>query len=257
MIFYRTKGRAREYAPWAVELYEGCEHKCTYCYNTKKPVKAKNEDKFYTKGTPKKEILSHIKNDVHSLKKQMAMGEKLMMCFGSDPYQESEKEHEITRETLRMLNWADVPFDVLTKNPLLAFERDKDLFLEKGGCLGSTILFCKDSYREKWEPGAPCIKDRVHGIDLAHRAGIRTWVSVEPVIEPQEALDLIKAIDRAVDLWKVGKINYHPEVENKVDWKDFAERLYELLTSLGTDYVIKDSLAPFLPPGSRLIKKTK
>ena len=30
---YRPKGRAREYSPWACNLYVGCQNDCTYCFN--------------------------------------------------------------------------------------------------------------------------------------------------------------------------------------------------------------------------------
>ncbi len=32
MLIYVPKGRAREYSPLALNLYRGCEHRCSYCY---------------------------------------------------------------------------------------------------------------------------------------------------------------------------------------------------------------------------------
>ena len=31
-LIYEPSGRAREYAPLALNLYNGCPHGCTYCY---------------------------------------------------------------------------------------------------------------------------------------------------------------------------------------------------------------------------------
>ena len=34
-LIYQPKGKAREYSPWACNLYNGCTNNCTYCYNKK------------------------------------------------------------------------------------------------------------------------------------------------------------------------------------------------------------------------------
>ena len=77
---------------------------------------------------------------------------------------------------------------------------------------------------------------------MALDKGIKTWVSCEPVLNPN---DVIQFIDLAeyVNLWKVGKLNYH---KSDVDWTDFGERVTKLLEEKkwlhGVDYYIKDSL---------------
>ena len=32
-LIYQPKGKAREYSPWACNLYNGCTNNCIYCYN--------------------------------------------------------------------------------------------------------------------------------------------------------------------------------------------------------------------------------
>ena len=93
------------------------------------------------------------------------------------------------------------------------------------------------------EPGAATIEDRVTAIDDAHSRGIKTWVSLEPVIDPGQALQLIRQLHPIVDHWKIGKINYNKEIENKVDWLEFRSKVLNLLHSLGADYYIKNSLS--------------
>ena len=34
-IIYEPSGKAREYAQLAANLYEGCDHRCTYCFGPK------------------------------------------------------------------------------------------------------------------------------------------------------------------------------------------------------------------------------
>ena len=31
-IIYTPQGRAREYSPLALNIYNGCDHRCSYCY---------------------------------------------------------------------------------------------------------------------------------------------------------------------------------------------------------------------------------
>ncbi|MBQ5361782.1 MAG: hypothetical protein IIU63_00400, partial [Clostridia bacterium] len=42
-----------------------------------------------------------------------------------------------------------------------------------------------------------------------------------------------------VDLWKVGKLNYHP---SDIDWGEFGRRAESALISIGKAYYIKESL---------------
>jgi len=85
------------------------------------------------------------------------------------------------------------------------------------------------------------VSERIDVIKAAQERGIKTWVSLEPVIDPNQALELIKLLHPVVDQWKVGKLNYkHPD--RRVDWIRFREEARELLDSLGADYYLKESL---------------
>ena len=59
-------------------------------------------------------------------------------------------------------------------------------------------------------------------------AGIRTWASVEPVIEPGEALRAIAALLKIAHFIKVGKWN-HDRRANAIDWKEFHTEAARLL----------------------------
>ena len=172
------------------------------------------------------------------------------MSFGSDPYQECERKNGLTRKILDILGQNQIPFQVLTKNPELGL-RDIDLFKKYKGHFASTVLFLDEKLREKWEPGAPKPVDRLKAIKEAHDAGVYTWVSVEPVVEPSEALQVIETASPYVDLWKVGRLNYVEEA-NHIDWKKFAADVTSLLTRLKKNYIIKKDLAVFLSNGVKV-----
>ena len=95
---------------------------------------------------------------------------------------------------------------------------------------------------DHWEPGAATVQNRIEAIQAAHDMGIPTWISLEPVIEPGEALQVIRGLHPIVGHWKVGKINHYPEIECKHDWLRFRKDARTLLDSVGADYYLKKSL---------------
>ena len=101
-------------------------------------------------------------------------------------------------------------------------------------------MFADQKDADHWEPKAASVEDRIRAIQEAHNRGIKTWVSMEPVIDPGQALQIICDLHPIVGHWKVGKINYHKT--NLIDWITFREEVQELLDCLGADYYLKKSL---------------
>ena len=85
------------------------------------------------------------------------------------------------------------------------------------------------------------LKVKIRAIQTAHDRGIKTWVSLEPVIDPGQALRVIRELHPIVDHWKIGKINHWPGID--VDWIAFREEVRALLDDLGADYYLKKSLS--------------
>ncbi len=88
------------------------------------------------------------------------------------------------------------------------------------------------------EPGAGCPYYRMLALKVAHDAGIKTWVSAEPVLNSDDVINFIELADY-VDLLKIGKLNYH---QSNIDWKAFGERAVQTCKAFKRNYYIKDSL---------------
>lgn len=99
--------------------------------------------------------------------------------------------------------------------------------------------------RRDWESNASTIDDRLTILKTAHKAGIFTWVSLEPVINPDQALAVIRMAHPYVNFWKVGKLNHMKAHERTVDWGKFLFDAETLLTKLGANYYIKNDLRSF------------
>jgi DNA repair photolyase len=166
------------------------------------------------------------------------------MSFTSDPYQPIEREHEITRQAMGLLAKYDLHPQVLTKAGEWAVRRDADV-LKATGCVWAATLTCDDNTKSvEWEPKAALPGDRIAALELAHSLGIETWVSLEPVIDPDAAIRLIHATHKFVDLYKVGKLNHHP-LEASIDWADFLVRAEDALDAYGKPRYIKVDLEKF------------
>ena len=170
---------------------------------------------------------------------------EILLSFVTDPYQAIESDLNITRQAIKILIENNLRFTILTKGGIRA-ARDFDLLKNYNrASFGTTICFTKQDVADKWEPNAATIDMRIAAIKAAHEMGIRTWVSLEPVIDPDQALELIEQIHPFVDHWKVGKLNYK---KLKVNWLKFREEVTSLLVSKGADYYLKKSLTDLKEP---------
>lgn len=239
-VIYEPKGMALEYAPLACNLYRGCQHGCRYCYAPN--CLFMSRERFHAAATPRPGILDALRKEAN---KYRGTDQRLLLCFTSDPYQPAEEEYGLTRQAIEILVEHDIPFQVLTKGGLRA-TRDFDLLKAGDGWFATSLVFLDDADREYWEPGAASVQSRIEAIQMAHDLGIRTWISVEPVIDPRQALDLIGELTPIVDGWKVGKLNHH-RLAKTIDWRAFAAELVEMLEQTDRQYLIKDSLRPYLP----------
>lgn len=238
-LIYQPKGRAREYAALSCNVYSGCGHGCTYCYGasaTRKPMEV-----FHRPGL-RPNFLPRLRKEAA---KYQAAGVKaqVLLCFTCDPYQPLDVEEQVTRETIKIIKEAGLNVCILTKGGSRAL-RDIDL-LGEGDAFATTLTFLDDTRSLEWEPSAALPADRIATLRKFHEAGIDTWVSLEPVIDPAEALKIIHQTHEFVDLYKVGTWNYDPRAQ-AIDWHQFVHEAIALLESLGKEYYIKADLRKYL-----------
>jgi DNA repair photolyase len=142
-----------------------------------------------------------------------------------DPYQPLEAKYKLTRQCLEILSQNNWPVTVQTRSPLVL--RDIDI-LKKGRDfeVGLSVTTADDSIRKLFEPNAPPIKDRVRALDELHRAGIRTYVMIAPMLPKAESLAEI--LTGKVDYVMFDRMNYH--------YADWVYRKYGLEDKMTDDY---------------------
>ena len=84
----------------------------------------------------------------------------------------------------------NLKFTLLTKGGNRAL-RDFDLLTEYPKCsIGQTIVFSKQESVDYWEPNASPVSERFNIAKQAKALGIKTWISLEPVIDLEQAFEV-------------------------------------------------------------------
>ena len=235
-VIYRPAGAALEYSPLACNLYRGCGHGCLYCYAPSCLRIGVRE--FRESPTPRPGVLDQLRREAVRLPSGAG---PVLLCFTCDPYQPIEADHHLTRQAIEILGAANAPVRLLTKNPALAL-RDLDAMVRYRVEFGVSLVWTDDARRRAWEPASGTVAERLSSLAQARAAGLKTWVSMEPVIEPAEALAVIGSIAGSVEIIKVGKLNHNPILEAKVDWPAFTRAAVEIMQARHQAYYIKRDL---------------
>lgn len=244
---YTPKGAAREYAALALNNYTGCDHGCLYCYG---PATTKTtRDKFSSVSLRAGDLLAKVRSDAKTLA-EGGCKEYINLCFTCDPYSHFDEEHRITREILTILLDAGLNIQILTKGGERG-ERDFDI-LEKYKDqvrYGVTLTFSEEGDREKWEPHAAPTHERIEALKKAYGMGIDTWVSIEPVIDPIQSLELIRVSAPFTHEFKIGKLNHNKTHEAGINWLQFGNCAIELCEYLKVRYTLKEDLVSAMQRG--------
>lgn len=241
-IIYEPAGQAGEYAPLACNPYRGCGHSCAYCYVPQ--VLRMDRKEFNAGAVPREGFLDKLKKDA---RKYQAAGirEQVMLSFTTDPYHPGDTT--LTRQVLEALQEHGLGICTLTKGGTRAL-RDLDLFRPDRDAFACTLTSLYDSFSRKWEPDAALPDKRVEALHAFHDAGIFTWVSLEPTLDVESSLAIVRETHTFVDLFKIGRVNYLPMTKT-TDWQDYTLRMIDLCQQLNVASYIKKDLQPYLPAG--------
>lgn len=225
-VIYRPTGMAREYSPYALNLYIGCSHRCKYCYAP--GTLQRSAQSYFGTPSPRKNILQLIEKDLQT----NTYHEQILLSFVGDVYCDSADGGEVTRRALELLNYYNAPIAVLSKGGKKML-RDIDVFKAFGDriAVGTTLTFIDEDKSREWEPYASTPSDRLETLKILHDNGIKTFASFEPTIEPSESIKLIERTlkDDSVDHYKIGKINHY---RNADKWQDWRQYLLDCVTLL-------------------------
>ena len=169
-IFTRSKLPG---AKWVINQYVGCQYACSYCY-------AKFISKWRPKNYGKWGKWVEVKVNAPDLVKEKYVKGSVYMSSISDPYQNIEKELEITKRILENLD-KRTNLSIQTKSNLVL--RDLNIIKQfKNIEVGLTINSFKDNLKNIFEPYSPSNNIRIETLKTLKKEGLSTYAFISPII---------------------------------------------------------------------------
>lgn len=265
-LIYQPKGKAYEYCHWACNLYNGCSNLCTYCYNRKglahnrlgkdsptlkECVKSEDESKKEDVAFEmfQKELLKYKE-------RILADGGELFFNFVSDPclpetiglnfkcmlfaMSQGVKCRVLTKRT----EIAQVMTDYITGLPIEFLEKDAPRVSDIPNFfsllkIGFTLTGC-----DELEPCASPNTSRIHAIRKLKRLGVKTWASIEPIIDINKSKEMIDhAFWAGCHEFKIGLLSGKKSYTPKEVYEFYVDTSIDLR---GEDVVWKKSVLEYI-----------
>lgn len=206
-MLYRTKV---EYGDWAMNHVQGCSHGCNFpCYAY---LMAKRFGRVKTYEEWRRPSL--VDNTLNLLRKELPRYcdeiKQVQLCFTTDPFMLGYPEvGSMSLGAIELINEYGKPCSILTKGELpveLAALPNAAL-----NTYGITLVSLDEDNRKRMEPGAAAYSVRLAALESLHKAGCKTWVSMEPYPTPnicEQDLDALLRKISFVDKIVFGRTHY-------------------------------------------------
>lgn len=159
-----------------MNIYKGCCHGCIYCDSRSECYHVENFDEVRAK----ENALAIIERELRSKRRKGVIGTGAM----SDPYNPFEKQYQLTRGALLLINKYRFGISITTKSDLVI--RDIDILQEirehSPVLVNITVTTYDDELCGKLEPYAPVSSERFAAIKQLAGSGIRAGILLMPVL---------------------------------------------------------------------------
>ncbi len=260
-LLYRSKV---EYADFCINHVEGCAHGCKfpcYAFNMAKRFGKVKTYAEWCKPKLVKNALQLLDKEIPKYKNQI---QYVHLCFSTDPFMYKYPEVEnLTLKIINKLNRYGIKCTILTKGiypkelkNIKKYSRDNEY--------GITLVSLDKNFKRKFEPFSAEYKGRIKALKNLHKAGLKTWVSMEPYppkMVKQSLLKILKEIS-FVDNIIFGKLNYHVQSNKSVKgnesfYDNCANFVEKFCKDRGIGCHIKDGTKKIDNPKTSTIFKSK
>ena len=249
-LLYETKV---EYGNFTINHVSGCSHGCNYPCYAFMMAKSYGKVKDYEDWIHPKIVSNALELLEKEIPKYKDSIDFVHLSFTTDPfmYDSINKRvfpaiKDLTLKIIEKLNSHGIKVTVLTKGIYPGELGDKKRFSADNE-YGVTLVSLKDKFKSAYEPFAAPLGERIKSLELLHKNGFKTWVSIEPYPTPniskQEFDDLLKEVC-FVDKLIFGKMNYNPEStkfpNNQEFYRDCSMKLINFCSERKIQFHIKE-----------------
>jgi len=145
----------------------------------------------------------------------------------TDPYQPLERKYRITRRCLEALLPAGFAPVVLTRATRVVEDLELLSRFERAA-VGLSIPTDDDRVRQRFEPGADAIEARIETLERLHRAGLRTFGVVQPIL-PMDPVRLVARVAPLVSHVRIDRMHHIRRalpLYREFDMEDAADETY-------------------------------
>ncbi len=178
---------------YSMNLYRGCYHGCIYCDSRSKCYQMEDLSTIIIKTN----ALSLLENELSKKRKRGTIGSGSM----NDAYMPIEKETELMRQAIKIINRYKFPLHIITKSDMVI--RDIDILKitsKTYAAISFTITTINDNLSKIIEPNAPSTTKRLSAIESLSKNNIYTGITLMPVLPY-----LTDKIDNIKEIVKRGK----------------------------------------------------
>jgi DNA repair photolyase len=159
-----------------LNIYKGCSHGCIYCDSRSDCYRIEDFDVVRSK----ENALVILEKELKIKRKKGVIGSGAM----SDPYNPQEKIHQLTRQSLQLIDRYRFGVSLTTKSRLI--ERDLDILIQikkhSAVLVLMTITTADDDLAAIIEPGASKTSQRFETLRKFANAGIPTGILMMPIL---------------------------------------------------------------------------
>ncbi len=244
---YTTKGAAREYGRVGCNFYTGCPHECSYCYLKRgAPSKRLGGNVVQLKKCFKdeddalevfnKEVRKHI---------DVLRRTGVFFSFTTDPM--ISQTIDLTLSAINMLIYNDITVKILTKDATFVMYDRFRLNCKSNAFKDMVAVGFTLTGRDDMEPKASSNSRRLEVIRILYDNGIKTWASIEPVIDWKQANMMVDLSLHFCDHYKIGlrsgvKKDYYDLVGSGMWLDDLTKKI----TDAGRTVYLKESACKLL-----------
>lgn len=209
--------------PWTINHALGCTHGCKYpCYAFKMAQRFGNV-KDYEEWTNPQIVENAPELLEDELPRCAGKVDRIQLCLTTDPFMVGRPDvQDMSIRIIEKANAAGIPCSILTKGILpreLAQSRARNRY-------GISVVTLDEAFREKYEPGASRIAERLEALRYLSEHGCETLVHIAPYPTPnlitQNLRDVLEAVG-FVDRLMFGKLNYSSATSAYPDCAAFYE----------------------------------